>query len=92
MYYDVSLLTEDDIYLFNEGSHLRLYNKLGAHVMRRENEEGVCFAVWAPDAQGVHIIGDFNGWDKKSHPLQARGLSGIWEGFVLAFRSIWRTR
>lgn len=82
MYYDVNLLTEDDIYLFNEGSHLRLYDKLGAHVIRRENEEGVYFAVWAPNAQDMHIIGDFNSWDKKSHPLQARGLSGIWEGFI----------
>ncbi len=73
-----SLLSEDDIFLFNEGSHLRLYEKLGAHA----SDGGVHFAVWAPDAQTVSVIGDFNGWSRGVNPLQPRGVSGIWEGFV----------
>ena len=78
----MSLLTDDDLYLFNEGSHFRLYDKLGAHPMEHEGKEGTCFAVWAPDAQKVYVMGDFNGWDKESHPLHPRGKSGIWEGFI----------
>ncbi len=85
MRYDISLLTEDDLYLFNEGSHFRLYNKLGAHVMREKNEvTGTLFALWAPNAEKVSVIGDFNDWNKSSHPLRARGASGIWEGFIPA--------
>jgi 1,4-alpha-glucan branching enzyme len=79
---DMTLLTDDDLYLFNEGSHLRLYEKLGAHPMTVNAKEGTHFAVWAPDAERVSVIGDFNGWNKKSHPLRPRGQSGIWEGFV----------
>jgi len=78
----MSLLTDDDLYLFNEGSHFRLYEKLGAHPMEHEGKEGTCFAVWAPDAQKVYVMGDFNGWDKESHPLRTRRKSGIWEGFI----------
>jgi 1,4-alpha-glucan branching enzyme len=78
----MSLLTDDDLYLFNEGSHFRLYEKLGAHPMEHEGKEGTCFAVWAPDAQKVYVMGDFNGWDKESHPLRPRRKSGIWEGFI----------
>ena len=78
----MSPLTDDDLYLFNEGSHFRLYEKLGAHPMEHEGKEGTCFAVWAPDAQKVYVMGDFNGWDKESHPLRPRGKSGIWEGFI----------
>ena len=80
--YDVSLLTEDDLYLFNEGSHLRLYEKLGAHPLHIEGVSGTYFAVWAPNAERVFVMGDFNGWEKTSHPLQPRGQSGIWEGFI----------
>jgi len=80
--YDVSLVTDDDIYLFNEGSHFRMYEKLGPHLMSSEGEDGVYFAVWAPNAERVSVIGDFNGWDQASHPLWARASSGIWEGFV----------
>jgi 1,4-alpha-glucan branching enzyme len=79
---EASLLTEDDLYLFNEGSHLRLYQKLGAHPVTVEGQEGTYFAVWAPDARQVSVIGDFNGWDNASHPLSPRGQSGIWEGFI----------
>jgi 1,4-alpha-glucan branching enzyme len=81
-FYDVSLLTEDDLYIFNEGSHFRLYEKLGAHLLKVNDTEGTYFAVWAPDTEDVAVIGSFNGWDKKSHYLSPRGQSGIWEGFI----------
>lgn len=81
-HHDLSLLTEDDLYLFNEGSHFRLYEKLGAHLMTVDGTEGAYFAVWAPDAKSVTLIGDFNGWDRETHPLRPKGRSGIWEGFV----------
>ena len=79
---DVSLLTDDDLYLFNEGNHCRLYHKLGAHVLKEPETAGTYFAVWAPDAEQVWVTGDFNGWDKGSHPLLQRAQSGIWEGFI----------
>ncbi len=80
---EISLLTEQDIYLFNEGSHFRLYRKLGAHVLEGKGREGVYFAVWAPDAEKVSVIGDFNDWRRETgHRLRPRGSSGIWEGFI----------
>ncbi|MFP3897838.1 MAG: 1,4-alpha-glucan branching protein GlgB [Dehalococcoidia bacterium] len=80
--YDTSMLGDDDLYLFNEGSHYRLYEKLGAHPMVVDGTEGIYFAVWAPSAKQVSVIGDFNGWNRSSHQLRAQGQSGIWEGFV----------
>jgi len=80
--YDTSLLSDDDLYLFNEGSHHNLYEKLGAYIRTVGGIAGTYFAVWAPNAREVYVIGDFNGWDRASHPLQMRGKSGIWEGFV----------
>ena len=77
-----SLLSEDDIYLFNEGNHFRLYDKLGAHLTTLNGREGTAFAVWAPNAMKVNVIGDFNDWDKHRHELKPRGESGIWEGFI----------
>jgi 1,4-alpha-glucan branching enzyme len=77
-----TLLTSDDLYLFNEGRSLRLYEKLGAHRIVSGDREGVYFAVWAPDAEAVSVIGDFNGWRAGQTSLQPRGESGIWEGFV----------
>ncbi len=74
---ELSLITDDDVYLFNEGSHFRLYEKLGAHLLPAG---GTYFAVWAPNAERVSVVGDFNAWDPRSDPLQARGSSGIWEG------------
>ena len=76
---DRSELGDHDLYLFNEGTHTRLYDKFGAHVLPGG---GVRFAVWAPNAEYVSVIGDFNGWDKGRHPLRMRGQSGIWEGVV----------
>src|SRR5574340_304080 len=78
-----SLLSEHDIYLFREGTHDRLYEKLGAHLRQMHGRHGCHFAVWAPNAASVAVIGDFNGWDPARHPLAVRGdHSGIWEGFV----------
>jgi len=79
---DFSLLSSDDLYLFNQGSHLELYNKLGAHLVKDRGRDGVYFAVWAPNANAVFVMGDFNSWDQHSAPLEPRGSSGIWEGFV----------
>jgi len=77
-----ALLTDQDLYLFNEGTHLRLYEKLGAHPGTWEGEPGTHFAVWAPNAERVSVVGDFNGWNPAGDPLKARDSSGIWEGFV----------
>jgi 1,4-alpha-glucan branching enzyme len=82
VFHDVTRLTAEDLYLFNEGTHARLYQKLGAHPMTRDGAAGTYFAVWAPAAEFVSVTGDFNGWDTGSHPLRPRESSGIWEGFV----------
>ena len=81
--YDVSRLSDDDVYLLNEGSHFRLYEKLGAHFMTgKDGIDGVYFAVFAPNADRVAAIGDFNAWRADAHPLRKRAESGVWEGFV----------
>ncbi|MGA9048630.1 MAG: 1,4-alpha-glucan branching protein GlgB [Dehalococcoidia bacterium] len=77
-----SLLSDDDLYLFNEGSHLRLYERLGAHPLSIGSLEGTYFAVWAPNARRINVSGDFNGWDKHGFELRSRQGSGIWEGFI----------
>jgi len=79
---NVTLLTDQDIFLFNEGSHFRLYEKFGAHPMEVGSETGTYFSVWAPNAERVAVIGDFNNWDKNSHSLRPKASSGIWEGFI----------
>ncbi len=77
------LVTDHDVYLFKEGSHFKLYEKFGAHPAALGGRKGTHFAIWAPNAQGVCVIGDFNGWDRQSHPLGVRwDSSGIWEGFI----------
>ncbi len=76
-------LTDNDIYLFKEGTLYRAYEMLGAHASVQDGRNGTHFAVWAPNAAGVSVVGDFNGWDPASHALEARwDRSGIWEGFV----------
>jgi len=80
---NVDYITEHDIYLLKEGSHYRLYDKLGAHIVENGKENGAAFALWAPNAEHVSVTGDFNGWDRKSHTLNVRqDGSGIWEGFI----------
>ena len=81
--YDVSLFTDYDIYLFKQGNHFRLHEKLGAHLMTVDDIQGAFFGVWAPNAARVSVIGDFNGWNTETHPLKVReDGSGIWEGFI----------
>jgi 1,4-alpha-glucan branching enzyme len=80
--YDVRLLTDHDIYLFNEGTHYRLYDHLGAHETTDRGVRGTAFALWAPNAERVTVMGDFNGWNNASHDLRPRASSGIWHGFV----------
>ncbi|MBM3326068.1 MAG: 1,4-alpha-glucan branching protein GlgB [Calditrichaeota bacterium] len=75
-------LTHDDLYLFNEGTHYNLWEKLGSHIVETDGRSGCRFAVWAPDAVAVNVVGDFNGWRRASHPLYPNGQSGIWEGFI----------
>jgi 1,4-alpha-glucan branching enzyme len=79
---DFTLITDDDLYLFNEGSHFRLHEKLGSHPVEVDGTAGTYFAVWAPNCQSVSVVGDFNGWDPRPDPLRSRSGSGIWEGFV----------
>jgi 1,4-alpha-glucan branching enzyme len=84
--HDVSLLTPEDLHLFNEGTHYRAYRVLGSHVVEAHGKVGTHFGVWAPNAASVSVMGDFNGWDGDRHPLRATGSSGIWEGFVPGLR------
>ncbi len=81
--YPFSLLTDFDVHLFKAGKHFKLYEKLGSHVVENEGKKGTHFAVWAPNAEELTVIGDFNGWDKLSHHLKPRwDHSGIWEGWI----------
>ena len=78
-----TLFTDNDIYLFKEGTHLKLYDKLGSHKMSYKGSEGVYFALWAPNAKSVSVIGNFNNWNNKKHVLKPRwDSSGIFEGFI----------
>jgi 1,4-alpha-glucan branching enzyme len=78
----VSPLTDDDLFLFNEGNHFNLYRKLGCHLATMNGAAGATFGVWAPNANYVSVIGNFNAWDKAANRLAPRGSSGIWEGFI----------
>lgn len=79
----VSLFTDYDIYLFKQGNHFRLFEKLGSHPMTVEGVSGTYFAVWAPNAKKVSVVGDFNYWNTQTHPLFSRwDSSGIFEGFI----------
>ena len=76
-----SLLTPQDLYLFNQGNHTRLYSCMGAHPQRIAGGWGTTFAVWAPNARSVSVIGDFNAWRADAAPLSPKDHSGIWEGW-----------
>ncbi|MBL8948276.1 MAG: 1,4-alpha-glucan branching protein GlgB [Myxococcales bacterium] len=80
--HDVSRLSADDLHWFNEGTHEAIADKLGAHPMTVDGQDGTYFAVWAPSASSVAVFGDFDDWDRGRHPLRAHDNSGIWEGFV----------
>ena len=76
------VITEYDVYLFSQGKHTRIYDKLGAHLMRIGDADGVHFAIWAPNADRVSVVGDFNSWDGRVHPMRRLGPTGIWEIFI----------
>ncbi|MBL8165865.1 MAG: 1,4-alpha-glucan branching enzyme, partial [Anaerolineae bacterium] len=77
-----SQLTDYDIYLLREGRHLYSYEKMGAHLMEIDGVKGVQFAVWAPNAFRMSVVGTFNNWDARVHPMRQIGDSGIWDLFV----------
>lgn len=76
------LLSDYDLYLFGEGRHQEIYNKLGAHPREIDGTQGVNFAVWAPNAYKVAVVGDFNRWDTRTHAMESRGNTGVWEIFI----------
>ncbi len=87
--HSISRFTEHDIYLFKQGNHFRLYDKLGSHRMDVDGKTGTYFAVWAPNAAEVSVIGDFNNWNRKSHKLHLRSdMTGIWEGFIPSINAV----
>ena len=75
-------ISENDLYLFGQGNECRIYEKLGAHPRDIDEVSGISFAVWAPNAKRVSVIGDFNGWDARRHPMRLLGQSGVWELFA----------
>ena len=83
---DTRFITEFDQYLFGQGTHYDLYNKLGAHPMTVDGEEGVCFAVWAPNAASVSIVGDFNEWDENATPMERLEPLGIYQIFLTGIK------
>jgi len=83
---DLCLFDDADLHLFNEGTHFRIYRQLGSHVVDQGGERGTYFAVWAPNAESVSVVGDFNDWQPLSHPLRPVQASGIWDGFVPGVR------
>ena len=76
------VLSDLDLYLYAEGKHWQIYDKLGAHLITHQGVQGVCFAVWAPNASRVSVVGNFNNWDGRRHLMRPRGNSGIWEIFI----------
>jgi 1,4-alpha-glucan branching enzyme len=75
-------LGESDLFLFGKGDERKIYEKLGAQLRTIDGVHGVSFAVWAPNAQRVSVVGDFNRWDGRCHPLRLLGASGVWEIFI----------
>ena len=75
-------LGDVDLHLVGEGRHEELYEKLGAHVVEHQGVRGTAFAVWAPSARSVSVVGDFNSWDGRLHPMRSLGSSGVWELFL----------
>ncbi len=81
------VLSDFDLHLFSEGNHHTIYEKMGAHTMEVRGVDGFLFAVWAPSAVRVSVVGTFNGWDGRMHPMRARGASGVWELFIPGIKS-----
>lgn len=82
VYRFLPVLGEMDTYLFNEGNHKEIYEKLGSHLIEHQNVSGVSFAVWAPNARRVSVVGTFNDWDGRRHMMRPLGSSGVWEVFI----------
>ena len=78
----ISPISQEDLYLFHEGSNFRSYQLLGAHVLTENGKQGVRFTVWAPNAQGVRVVGDFNAWQGERHEMNRVGASGVWLLFI----------
>ncbi|MCC6953982.1 MAG: 1,4-alpha-glucan branching protein GlgB [Deltaproteobacteria bacterium] len=76
------IFSADELYLFSEGTYFRAYEKFGAHAAVRQGVAGSTFAVWAPNARSVSVVGDFNGWNRDTHSLRSCGDAGVWEGFI----------
>src|SRR5665213_2951980 len=76
-----------DLHLFGEGRHEALWRRLGARAMTHQGIDGVAFAVWAPNAKAVRVVGDWNGWDGRVDPMRMLGSSGVWEVFVPAAKA-----
>jgi len=76
------VISELDLYLFGQGTHYQIYDKLGANTVIVDGIQGVHFAVWAPNAKRISVVGDFNGWNGQRHPMRSMGGSGVWELFV----------
>ena len=76
------VLTDEDLYFFGQGKHYEIYKKMGASVITHQGTEGTHFAVWAPNAQRVSVVGNFNHWDGRTHQMRVLGSSGIWEIFI----------
>ena len=74
-------ISNDDQYLFGQSTHYEIYKKLGAHLSCEDGVDGVFFAVWAPNAKTVHVVGTFNDWNEETHPLKKLGSGGIFAGF-----------
>ena len=79
-------VSDSDLHLFGEGNHLRVYEAFGARVLTLDGVVGVAFAVWAPSAGRMSVVGDFNGWDGRRHPMRQLGSSGVWEIFIPGVR------
>ncbi len=77
-----TLITPFDLHLFNEGKHVRLFEKFGAHPIEMDGRRGTYFALWAPNAERVSVVGDFNDWNPDVHPMNPRESSGVWEAFI----------
>ena len=80
-------LGEIDLHLFGEGRHERIYEKLGSHIITLNGVEGVAFAVWAPNAERVSVVGNFNSWDGTKNPMRLLGSSGVWELFIAGLKA-----
>ena len=80
--YNEVMMTEVDQYLFGQGKHYEIYRRLGAHLTMKDGTPGVYFAVWAPNARYISVVGNFNHWNRDSHPMKKTGDMGIWEVFI----------